>query len=46
MGITRYQQVSHIQDIWSDQVEEVAAIVPWMFAVGNHEKVLRKRVFC
>jgi hypothetical protein len=31
-------EFEEIWDVWCDQVEPIAAIVPYMFAVGNHEK--------
>lgn len=31
-------EFEEVWDLWSNQVEKIAAIVPYMFAVGNHEK--------
>jgi len=31
-------ELEEIWDLWSNQVEKIAANVPYMFAVGNHEK--------
>lgn len=40
-------ELEEVWDIWSDQVQPLAAYMPYMFAVGNHEHVYANLVnFC
>jgi len=37
-GVSSEWELEEIWDVWEDWVEPIAANVPYMFAVGNHEK--------
>eukprot|EP01121_Diplochlamys_sp_Union-15-3_P003024 TRINITY_DN1285_c0_g1_i1.p1 TRINITY_DN1285_c0_g1~~TRINITY_DN1285_c0_g1_i1.p1 ORF type:complete len:505 (+),score=80.78 TRINITY_DN1285_c0_g1_i1:262-1776(+) len=37
-GVGDDWELEEIWDVWEDQVQGIAANVPYMFAVGNHEK--------
>lgn len=38
-GTGSEEELEEVWDLWGDQVQPLAAYMPYMFAVGNHEKV-------
>lgn len=37
-------ELEEVWDLWGDQMQPLAAYVPYMFAVGNHEHVSRDQL--